>query len=487
MLLLLLIRGVAAGTPLPSGLEWRRLPTIADISTAVQPLLRHSYVATPDDELRLDYSAADLRWMLSAPDALEDLRVAIAEPGDSSIVAFVCAVPCPVVLHGKHEPNAVEVSLLCVRRDWRGRGLTRLLLAELRRRAADHGIRCALYTATEPRHRDQRALLTASCFHRPLRPLELLRCGFWQPPETVGPVSPRRRRALLREAVHDATRLPSRVALHYRPWAQQSQQQSQQQQSQQQQSQQQQSQQQQRQPQQRQPQRPLDGDGAADGELGDADGPLLLAPHEWELRRMRARDVPACLRLLRRRASSGHFALAPALSAEQFHHRFLGPGARTLVIVPRHRRGARRAAPGSASPAGFVSFILLPLRTAGGRQLVQAQVQGYAADEQDAEGEQDAEDRQDAAASTRQRGSGDGGGMAGPVLLQLLCGALRLARREGAAVLNVHGIGELAAAPEALRALGFREGDAATSICVEAANAAAPSMAASVSCWLPLL
>ena len=443
MLLMMMIRGVAAGTPLPSGLEWRRLPTIADISTAVQPLLRHSYVATPDDELRLDYSAADLRWMLSAPDALEDLRVAIAEPGDSSIVAFVCAVPCPVVLHGKHEPNAVEVSLLCVRRDWRGRGLTRLLLAELRRRAADHGIRCALYTATEPRHRDQRALLTASCFHRPLRPLELLRCGFWQPPETVGPVSPRRRRALLREAVHDATRLPSRVA--------------------------------------------LSRDGAADGELGDADGPLLLAPHEWELRRMRARDVPACLRLLRRRASSGHFALAPALSAEQFHHRFLGPGARTLVIVPRHRRGARRVAPGSASPAGFVSFILLPLRTAGGRQLVQAQVQGYATDEQDAEGEQDAEDGQDAAASTRQRGSGDGGGMAGPVLLQLLCGALRLARREGAAVLNVHGIGELAAAPEALRALGFREGDAATSICVEAANAAAPSMAASVSCWLPLL
>ena len=168
------VASAAAG--LTKGLEWRRIGP-REIGDTVLPLLRSSYVATADEALRLDYDRAALQWMLSVPEAREELRIAIGIKGERSIIGFVCAVPCGI--HMKDNAvQAVEVSLLCVHRDWRGRGLTRVLLQELRERAAGCDIHCAMYTSVAPR---KRPLLVCACYHRPLNLRALHRAGFLQP------------------------------------------------------------------------------------------------------------------------------------------------------------------------------------------------------------------------------------------------------------------------------------------------------------------
>ena len=150
-------------TSLPDGLEWRRVDA-KGVRTALSHLLRTSYVATEDDALRLDYSPEMLKWMLSPPGAVEELRVGVGEHDSDELVGFVCAVPTGVFLGGDHRA-AVEVSLLCIRQDWRRKGVASALLHELRRRAELAGVRCAIYTAPKPRLHAPTAC--AACYHRP--------------------------------------------------------------------------------------------------------------------------------------------------------------------------------------------------------------------------------------------------------------------------------------------------------------------------------
>jgi ribosomal protein S18 acetylase RimI-like enzyme len=188
LLVALVTRGaLAAPTPTAppdARMEWRAVPA-RDIASAVAPLLASSYVATDDGELRMEPGGKLLRWMLEAPGAREELRVGLALRGDHPLLAFVCALPCDLLVGGDADDavGAVEVSLLCVRPEWRGRGLTRALLGELRRRAAEHGVRRAIYTSAAPRGPP---LLRAACYHCPLRPDGLLHSGFWRP--SIGPL-----------------------------------------------------------------------------------------------------------------------------------------------------------------------------------------------------------------------------------------------------------------------------------------------------------
>ena len=116
--------------------------------------------------------------MLDAPGGAENLRVGLGCRGESGLVAFVCAIPSPLVYDRTPLESAVEVSLLCVHREWRGRGLTKLLLAELRRRADVADVRCAIFTEARPRY--TLPMLRADCYHRPLSVANLVRSGFWE-------------------------------------------------------------------------------------------------------------------------------------------------------------------------------------------------------------------------------------------------------------------------------------------------------------------
>ena len=190
-------------TSLPDGLEWRRVDA-KGVRTALSHLLRTSYVATEDDALRLDYSPEMLKWMLSPPGAVEELRVGVGEHDSDELVGFVCAVPTGVFLGGDHRA-AVEVSLLCIRQDWRRKGVASALLHELRRRAELAGVRCAIYTAPKPRLHAPTAC--AACYHRPLRPLELLKSGFFvQPGSPAAAAGEEEKR--LHAALEEAARLP---------------------------------------------------------------------------------------------------------------------------------------------------------------------------------------------------------------------------------------------------------------------------------------
>jgi GNAT superfamily N-acetyltransferase len=256
-------------------LEWRSVPS-AHIGRRVRSLLATSYVATADGALRIEPTARMLRWVLEAPEADERLRVGLGMRGDDELVGFVCAVPCQFALEGRAGGD-VEVSLLCLRHDLRGRGITRLLLDELRRRAAVCGVGRAIYTSPVPRGVP---LACADCFHRPLRARALIGAGFWGPRASAlgdaadAPLSRQRcERALVAEA-EASIRLPhpSRSRRASSP----------------------------------------------------------------RLRRMRAADVDEGRSLLDER--SERFSLAPRLSVAQFRHRFLGGIARSYVLrEPRGR------------------------------------------------------------------------------------------------------------------------------------------------------
>jgi GNAT superfamily N-acetyltransferase len=377
------------------------------IARELPPLIEAAYVATDDDELRLDPPPGMLRWMLSPPGMRDELQVGIGVRGEAQLIGFVAAVPSALRLRGERHQAAVEVSLLCLRRQWRGQGLTRVLLEELRRRCDAAGVQLAVYTASRPRR--VRPLLRAACFHRPLLAKALLESAFLRAEATDNAADPNESAAAkeqtritaadVRKALYKAARLPQ---------------------------------------------------------------PLRRTPSSPRLRRMRADDALECLALSDEHARA--FALAHSFSMAQFRHRFLGCGAISLVLRgrPRHSRhrclfwrrrshlqgsggghGSGGADAGGGGPLlGFISFTLLPLRSASGKRLVQAQLLGLALTP---------------------------GAPTEETLERLVDGALRTARREGAAVFNALAVGDLS--PARLAALGFVQGDGETFVHVEHSSA----------------
>ncbi len=162
----------AAAPALPSGLEWRRVR-----SRDLYVLLRDSYVAEGD--FRLHYRRRMLRWLLHTPGTDRTLQVGIGRMGERELLACVCAIPTTLSTPDGTRKHAIEVSMLCVRRDWRSRGLTRLALAALRVRALARGVECAIFTGARPLPRITAPILSARCYHRPLRARALIKSGFW--------------------------------------------------------------------------------------------------------------------------------------------------------------------------------------------------------------------------------------------------------------------------------------------------------------------
>ena len=395
----------AAHRVAPDGLELRAVGA-AD-AHRLQRLLSSSYVASADERLRLDLPTSTLRWLLQTPGACAELNIGLCEVDSGELIAVVCATPSPLRVHGER-CDAVEVGLLCVARRWQRRGLARLLLAELRERAAAHGVRCAIYTTATPRGPP---LLVARAFHRPLRPRALARRGFW-PGATAGDVAA-------------ATRLPAPPG-----------------------------------------------------------GQLRLRP-------MGAADVERCHRLLLASASAAAIGAAPTL--EQFAHRCCAAG-RSAFSRPVSRASHSYVVDGTRGEGvvGFVSFVLLPLRTSGGASLVQAQLIGYALREEASEGESLETPGEQTPASSRDRRAARGAPLSHA---RLLGAALGRARRLGAHVFNALALGDCR--PHVLSALGFEEGDVPTHVYIERGSLAADvslrlgelfggGLSASEVQWLPI-
>jgi glycylpeptide N-tetradecanoyltransferase len=271
----------------PKGLEWRNAR--GDIHS-VHALLADSYVASDDGQLRMCYDRDTLRWMLDAPGTHDSLKLGLGVCGERTLVGFISAIPSVLCLHGERR-EAVEVTLLCTAKGWRRQGITPLLLAELRSRATDIGMRHAIYTTAQPR---QLPLVCAACFHRPLQPRRLHRLQFWHPTD-----------------------------------------------------------------------KEIGSGGSAPRLLGAAVARKARLPHPTEgvprLRSMRASECTTCHEHLCHRLES--FTLARSLSIEEFRHRFLGGPVRSFVA---HNEDGRAI--------GFVSFMLVTLRTFGGSEIVQVQL-----------------------------------------------------------------------------------------------------------------
>lgn len=196
--------------PPPSYLEWREVGV--DEAGALSDLLRDDYIGSADGTLHTLYSRRLLRWLLGSPSRNPSLSVALAcakrphgwskdptrvrgcaEAGAhmshssesqedrpyGALVGYVCALPLALALHGVVRHDAVEVTLLSVRKGWRGQGVARRLLAELRRRGREAGVGLAVYTSAQRRGEP---VLSVRCHHRPLRIRPLVRRGFCELP-----------------------------------------------------------------------------------------------------------------------------------------------------------------------------------------------------------------------------------------------------------------------------------------------------------------
>mmetsp|Transcript_49354 Transcript_49354/g.81965 ORF Transcript_49354/g.81965 Transcript_49354/m.81965 type:complete len:380 (+) Transcript_49354:89-1228(+) len=178
-MLLLFFASLSAAAQLPDALEFRQLQARHRRGLSqIRALLDDSYVTSNDENFCMQYPPNVLRWLLSPPGACNALQVGLAERDRPGLVAFICALPVSLVVKGTKQ-QAVEVTLLCVHRKWRKCGLAALLISELRKRAMAQGISFAIYTSARPHGRP---LLSAQCYHRPLKPRHLIRSGFWQLP-----------------------------------------------------------------------------------------------------------------------------------------------------------------------------------------------------------------------------------------------------------------------------------------------------------------
>ncbi|KAL3921483.1 MAG: hypothetical protein SGPRY_004888 [Prymnesium sp.] len=417
---------------LPSGVEWRTLrPDERNDMERVERLLSSSYVSSDDGSLRVLYSQASLAWRLTPPGTLAPLLLGLSE--GEELVGFVCATPSPLRLYGT-PLAAVEVSLLCVRPDWREKGVAQLLLAELRRRGAELGVQGAIYTTANPR---SRPLLRASTFHRVLRPRELVESGFWQP----SPTELQRMEAEGNQPFPHTQQQTDAEGTRHHEFGRDG-----------------------------EGNGPLKnqkigergvGDGREPEEWGDvASSPspslrLPPLPADLSFRRMKRTDCERCLDLMRRQDEG--LLLSHSFSLDLFCHRFVDDGAECAAT---HSFVATRSAPSGGEVMGFVSFTLVPLITKHGT-LLQAQLLGVAAEGM-------------CASSSRQ------------LMLQgLLTAALHEACTCGAHVLNTLTLAEIS--PELLEPLGFARGDADTYICIEAGviDAPAKELLPSQVGWLP--
>lgn len=169
-------RHVADPVPvLPAGLSFATVE-LAQRSGGARELARFlSEHYQGDDAFAVRQPSARLRWVLRAPAMRADWALCVRDQRSGGrLVGFVAAVPRALWLDGA-QVDGVEVCFLCVHPGYRGRGLTPLLLRELARRLARHGVRVAVYTGSK---RLPGALAEARYYHRPLQPLRLARSGF---------------------------------------------------------------------------------------------------------------------------------------------------------------------------------------------------------------------------------------------------------------------------------------------------------------------
>ena len=95
-------------------------------------MLTKNYVEDDDNTFRFDYSREFLRWALTPPGCQKSWLVGIRSK-DGQLKCSITGVPVLTVV-GEDKIKMAEINFLCVHKDYRAKGLTPLLIAEVTRR-----------------------------------------------------------------------------------------------------------------------------------------------------------------------------------------------------------------------------------------------------------------------------------------------------------------------------------------------------------------
>ena len=123
---------------LPSGFEWKEinLNQEKDVDKLYE-FLKSNYIDDESQLFGMDYSKDFLKWYLSPPEMFGDWVLSVMKEdkikNKKKIVGFITAIPSKLNINN-NEINMAKVCFLCVKKEFRNKRLTPVLIKEITRR-----------------------------------------------------------------------------------------------------------------------------------------------------------------------------------------------------------------------------------------------------------------------------------------------------------------------------------------------------------------
>ena len=123
---------------LPEGFEWKEinLNQVSDIDKLYE-FLKSNYIEDESHLFGSDYSKDFLKWFLSPPEMNNDWLLSVVKEdkikNKKKIIGFISAIPTKLSINN-NEINMAKVCFLCVKKEFRKKRLTPVLIKEITRR-----------------------------------------------------------------------------------------------------------------------------------------------------------------------------------------------------------------------------------------------------------------------------------------------------------------------------------------------------------------
>ena len=123
---------------LPSGFEWKEISLNQEKDVdKLYEFLKSNYIDDESQLFGMDYSKDFLKWYLSPPEMFGDWVLSVMKEdkikNKKKIVGFIAAIPSKLNINN-NEINMAKVCFLCVKKEFRNKRLTPVLIKEITRR-----------------------------------------------------------------------------------------------------------------------------------------------------------------------------------------------------------------------------------------------------------------------------------------------------------------------------------------------------------------
>ena len=123
---------------LPEGFEWKEI----DLSQSnevdkLYEFLKSNYIADESHLFGTEYSKEFLKWFLSPPNMFKDWLISVLQEdkkkNKKKMIGFISAIPSKISINGT-EVQMAKINFLCVKKEFRNKRLTPVLIKEITRR-----------------------------------------------------------------------------------------------------------------------------------------------------------------------------------------------------------------------------------------------------------------------------------------------------------------------------------------------------------------